>query len=110
MFTYRAVKAFGCLEKASARVLPDSTSCTTALVTSWSVLFSVCAARMVSDCTSGNPALIIVANCRVKITMSRVLTRPFPRPPPRLIFLGASRTLTRIIRFLRRYALTSSRL
>src|SRR3954447_23149769 len=102
MLTYKALNARGCLENASASVLPASTSCTTALVTSCSVLFSVWAARMLSDWTSGKPALIIVANCRVKITMSRVLTLPLPRAPPRLILVGASRTLTRIIRFFRR--------
>ncbi len=61
---------------------------------------------MSSDCTSGRPALIIVANCRVKMTMSRVLMRCAPKLM--LICFGASRTLTRISRFLRRYALTSS--
>ena len=45
-----------------------------ARVTSWSALFSVCCARMSSACTSGRPALIIVENCRVKMTMSRILT------------------------------------
>ena len=50
---------------------------------------------MSSDWTSGKPALIIVANCRVKITMSRV------RMPLRLRLmlscLGCSRTFTTII-------------
>src|SRR5919107_4784897 len=63
---------------------------------------------MLSDWTRGRPALIIVANCRVKITISRILTFFLPKLPPRLIFVGASRTLTRIIRFFRRNALTSS--
>ncbi len=49
----------------------------------------------------------MVANCRVKITTSRVLT-PF-RKAGSLIWVGASRTLTRIIRFLRMKAMTSSR-
>src|SRR3954466_1364679 len=40
--------------------------------------------------------------------MSRVLTLPLPRPPPRLILVGASRTLPRIMRFFRRKADTSS--
>src|SRR6478672_9347137 len=62
---------------------------------------------MVSDWTSGRPALIIVVNCRVKITMSRVFTFPLPRPP-RLMLFGASRTLTRMSRFFRKWALTSS--
>ena len=46
-----------------------------------STLFSVCLARMSSACTSGRPALIIVENCRVKMTMSRILMQP-------VIFLG----------------------
>ena len=41
-----------------------------------SALFSVCFARMSSACTSGRPALIIVENCRVKMTMSRILIDP----------------------------------
>jgi hypothetical protein len=56
---------------------------------------------MFRDCTSGRPALIIVANCRVKMTMSRVLIRWAP-PMLKLIFFGASRTCTRISRFFRR--------
>ena len=43
---------------------------------------------------------IMVANCRVKITTSRVLIRGWPRLS--LIGFGASRTLTRISRFFRR--------
>src|SRR2546425_688392 len=64
---------------------------------------------MSSACTSGNPALIMVANCRVITTMSRVLT-----PPPNLKLSlnsrGAARTCTTTMRFLRRWAMTSSRL
>src|SRR2546426_9302474 len=63
---------------------------------------------MVSAWTSGRPALIIVANCRVKTTTSRVFT-----PPPNLKLilscLGAGRTCTTTMRFLRRWAMTSSR-
>jgi hypothetical protein len=55
---------------------------------------------MFSDWTRGRPALIMVANWRVKMTMSRVFTRD--PPTLSLICLGASRTLTRISRFLRR--------
>src|SRR5207302_2982239 len=64
---------------------------------------------MSSACTSGSPALIMVANCRVITTMSRVLT-----PPPNLKLSlnsrGAARTCTTTMRFLRRWAMTSSRL
>ena len=102
------MNAFGCFRNASASVLPASTSNTTARVTSFSVAFSVCLLRMSSDCTSGRPALIIVANCRVKITMSRVLTLGLPKLKLSLIGFGASRRLTSIIRFFRRYEVTSS--
>src|SRR5947207_6259947 len=106
MFTYRSLKALGCLRSASARVWPLSTSYTTARVTSARNLFSGCCARMSSACTSGSPALIMVANWRVKITTSRVL---IPAPNLSLNCFGASRTCTTTRRFLRRWARTSSR-
>ncbi len=64
----------GCLPSASARVLPASTSMHHAAgdVLELGVARSA-PARMLSDCTSGRPELIIVANCRVKMTTSRVL-------------------------------------
>src|SRR3989475_8068787 len=108
MLTYRSLKALGCLRSASASVWPLSTSYTTPRVTSARILFSVCCARMSSACTSGRPALIIVANCRVNTTTSRVLT-----PPPNLKLIlnsrGAARTCTTTMRFFRRCAMTSSR-
>ena len=82
MFTYSSLNAFGCLRSASASVLPDSTSNTTCRVTSLSAGFSLCVARMSSACTSGRPALIIVENWRVKMTMSRILI-----DPPRFFFV-----------------------
>ena len=109
MFTYRSLNALGCLRSASASVWPLSTSYTTARVTSASTLFSVCCDRMSSACTSGRPELIMVANCRVKMTTSRVFTPGLKKsaiPPP---FPFASRTCTTIMRFLRRCAMTSSR-
>ena len=51
--------------------------------------------------------MIIVANCRVKMTTSRVLT-PL-RSEGSLTCAGATRVLTRIIRFFRMNAITSSR-
>src|SRR6266704_1055778 len=108
MFTYRSPNALGCLRSASARVWPLSTSYTTCRVVSARILFSVCCARMSRAWTSGRPALIIVANWRVNTTTSRVLT-----PPPNLKLslnsLGAARTCTTTRRFLRRWAITSSR-
>src|SRR5204863_1161608 len=108
LLTYRSLNALGCLRSASARVCPLSTSYTTCRVVSASSLFSVCCARMSRACTSGRPALIMVANWRVNTTTSRVLT-----PPPNLRLslnsLGAARTCTTTMRFLRRCAMTSSR-
>src|SRR6266550_3653810 len=106
MLTYWSLNALGCLRSASARVWPLSTSYTTCRVTSASILFSVCCARMSSACTSGSPALIMVANWRVKTTTSRVL---IPAPSLSLNCFGASRTCTTTRRFLRRCARTSSR-
>src|SRR5882672_6016084 len=104
MFTYRLVNARGCFDKASATVLPDSTSNTTFLVTSASALLSVCSARIVRACTSGRPELIIVENWRVKMTTSRVLIEPRP------IFFAASWSiLTTLSRCFRSCAITSSR-
>jgi hypothetical protein len=105
MFTYSSLNALGCLRRASASVCPLSTSYTTAFVTSLSFLFSVCSERMSRACTSGSPELIIVANWRVKMTMSRVA---IPEPKESLISFGACWTFTTIIRFLRRCATTSS--
>ena len=102
MLTKRSVNAFLCFDNASASVLPDSTSYTTCFVTSASALLSVCRAKISRACTSGSPALIIVANCRVKITTSRVGTFVL-----RFAFF-ASRTRTTRSRFWRRWAMTSS--
>src|SRR3989441_3812486 len=108
MLTYRSLNALGCLRSASASVWPLSTSYTTCRVVSARTLFSVCCARMSRACTSGRPALIMVANWRVNTTTSRGLT-----PPPDLKLslnsLGAARTCTTTMRFLRRGAMTSSR-
>ena len=103
MLTNSPLKAPGCFSSASARVLPLSTSYTTCRVTSDRSLFSVCFARMSSACTNGRPALIIVANCRVNMTTSRVGTR-FGR-----FFLTCSRTRTTTMRFCRSCWTTSSR-
>src|SRR5438552_1229066 len=59
-------------------------------------------------CTSGRPALIMVANWRVNTTTSRVL---MPAPSfGSLSSVGACRTCTTTMRFFRRWAMTSSRL
>src|SRR5436309_10392246 len=108
MLTYRSLNALGCLRSASASVWPLSTSYTTCRVVSARLLFSVCCARMSSACTSGRPALIMVANWRVNTTTSRVL---MPEPSfGSLNSAGAWRTCTTTMRFFRRWAMTSSRL
>ncbi len=91
MFTYSSVNTLGCLRMESASVCPASMSCSTSEMIAWNFLFSVCSARMERLCTSGSPALIMVANCRVKITTSRVLT---PEPNEKLISFGLERTDT----------------
>ena len=45
----------------------------TSRMISLKVLFSCCSPRISRHCTSGRPASIIVANCRVKITSSLVV-------------------------------------
>ena len=79
---------------ASASVFPDSTSYRTPWITFRRFWFSVCSARMSRLCTKGRPELIIVANWRVNMTMSRVLT-PVPKERERLV--SFSRTDTGII-------------
>src|SRR6266704_2354095 len=108
MFTYRSPNALGCLRSASARVWPLSTSYTTWRVTSARTLFSVCLDRMSRAWTRGSPALIMVENWRVNTTTSRILTPP-PSLKLNLNSLGAARTCTTTRRFLRRWAMTSSR-
>ena len=106
MLVYRSLNALGCLRIASATVFPDSTSNTTSRTTAANALFSLWRARMSRACTSGRPALIIVENCRVKITMSRM-----PIDPP--VFFGVDRdssTLMIVRRWRRSWATASSRL
>ncbi len=90
---------------ASASVEPDSTSERTARIFSAARLFGCWVARMSSDWTRGRPALIIVANWRVKRTRSLVLTRP---PIENLSSLGFSFTLTTTRRRRRSWPTTSA--
>ena len=64
---------------ASANVEPPSTEDFTSRRTFLNSAFSCWLARISRHCTSGRPASIIVANWRLKMTMSFVLT-PLPRP------------------------------
>ncbi len=63
-----------CLRIASASVVPLSTSSLTVVMARRKGFESVWAARMERHCTMGSPASIMVANCRVKTTMSRAFT------------------------------------
>ncbi len=73
-------KTLGCLASESLKVLPPSTSAFTCLRMRWKAGLSCCVERISRHCTRGRPASIIVANCRVKITRSLVVTVP-PMPP-----------------------------
>jgi hypothetical protein len=64
---------------AADSVSPDSTCPLTSYRTFWKFLLGVCEARMSRHCTMGRPASIIVANWRVKTTMSFSGT-PWPMP------------------------------
>ena len=110
MFTKSSSKTLLCsfLPSASARVVPASTSRMTCAMVVRKFSFSVCLERMSRHCTRGSPALIIVANWRVKMARSRVVT-----PPPSLgmeNFISAffSRTEEMMIRRLRSAASASS--
>src|SRR5712692_8983449 len=76
--TNRVSKTFGWSLSASARVEPDSTFTFTLVSTSRKARLSSWLARMSRHCTSGRPASIIVANCRVKMTMSFCEMPPMP--------------------------------
>src|SRR5688572_8399440 len=102
---YRSSKTLGCRRRASLKVEPVSTDDLTSRSTPEKILLSVCPARMSRHCTMGRPASIIVANNRVKVTRSLVLTpEPMVKVSCLLFFL------TRVgVRFCcRRRALTAS--
>ncbi len=81
MFTYRSLKALGCLARAVCRVAPCSTSVRTALMIFWKPLSTCWAPRISRHCTRGRPASIITLNCRVKMARSLALTLPVALPP-----------------------------
>src|SRR5262249_52438878 len=96
-----------CLPSASERVEPDSTSRVTSEITRPNDSLLDCFARMSRHCTSGRPAEIMVANWRVKIARSLVLTPPPPNlGSPAPADFGRS-DVTRI-RFLRSSSSASS--
>jgi hypothetical protein len=79
MLRNRSSKTFLCLPSASASVAPASTSCVTSPITRPNEGLLACLARMSRHWTSGRPAEIMVANWRVKMARSLVVT---PLPPP----------------------------
>ena len=82
-------KYCGYFFSAPAKVLPPSTSPFIPKTTSRIVGFSKPSATISKLCTKGTPAFIMVANWRVKIVMSSVLTFFFSKPSR--IFLRFSR-------------------
>ena len=74
--TNRSSKCSGCFASASASAVPPSTSPLIARMSFCIAGFSWPAPMMSNDCTSGMPAVIIVAICREKIAMSAAVTRP----------------------------------
>jgi hypothetical protein len=72
-FTNRSLNTRGYLPSASAKVEPCSTSDLTPRITSLKPAFACWSPWIERHCTSGRPASIMVANCRVKMTRSRVL-------------------------------------
>ena len=68
-------KCCGYLRKAPAKVLPPSTSPLIPNTTSRIAGLSRPSATISKLCTNGTPAFIMVANCRVKIVISKVETR-----------------------------------
>src|SRR6187551_1087410 len=74
--TNRSSKCNGCLASASCSVVPPSTSALIARISFCIAGFSWPAPTMSNDCTSGMPAVIIVASWREKIAMSAAVTLP----------------------------------
>jgi hypothetical protein len=79
MLRNRSSKTLLCRPRASDSVDPASTSRVTSVITRPNDGLLDCFARMSRHWTSGRPAEIIVANCRVKIARSFVETLT---PPP----------------------------
>ena len=107
MLRNRSSNVFLCLPSASASVEPASTSRVTSAITRANAGFDVCAARMSRHCTSGRPAEIMVANWRVKIAISFVLTLPAPGIANWKPFDFSLSEVT-MMRFLRRKSTASS--
>ncbi len=106
MLEYRSSNAFGCLRRASASVVPVSTSCRTWNRIFWNVRFSCCDPRISRHWTSGSPASIITENCLVKMAISFRLI-----PPPNFgsaISFPFSVTAVTMICCLRSAAITAS--
>src|SRR5688572_19402988 len=74
--TNRSSKCNGCLPSASASDVPPSTSDLIARMSFCIAGFSCPAPTMSNDCTSGMPAVIIVASCREKMAISPGVTLP----------------------------------
>ena len=107
MFRNRSSNTLRCLPRASDSVAPASTSRVTSPIIRPNDGLLDCLARMSRHWTSGSPAEIMVANWRVKIARSLVLT-PLPRGFGILKPLPLGRTEVTRIRFLRSASRASS--
>ena len=76
-FTYKSLKWSGCLPSASVSEPPASTSPFTDKINFCIAGFSCPLPTISNDCTSGTPADIIVASCRLNTVMSLVSIFPF---------------------------------
>ena len=99
----RLSKYCGYLRSAPAKVLPPSTSPLIPSTTSRIAGFSRPSATISKPCTSGTPAFIMVANCRVKIVISSVETFFFIKPSR--IFFFFSRMVLMLMPCFRRVTL-----
>ena len=93
-------KYWGYLRKASAKVLPPSTSRFRLITTSRIAGFSKPSATISKLRIKGTPAFIMVASCRVKIVISNVVT--FFLNSPSKIFLRFWRIVLMVIPCLRK--------
>ena len=82
MFTYNLLKALGCWESASEKVVPPSTDSANPLMIFFKFGFFSCLPKVRKLRNKGRPALIRVESCRVKMVKIFAGTFPVPPPPP----------------------------
>ncbi len=82
MFTYNLLKALGCCERASEKVVPPSTDSASPVMIFFKLGFFSCFPKVRRLRNRGRPALIRVESWRVKIVRTLAGTLPVPPPPP----------------------------